>query len=67
MEITTSYHQQGREEGIKEGIKEGKREVALAALKKGFALEDIMEITGLDREKLLEIQKDSATAGSGDQ
>ncbi|HIE12467.1 MAG TPA: transposase [Desulfotomaculum sp.] len=58
MEITTSYHQKGREEGIKEGIKEGKKEVALTALKEGATLGFVMKITGLSREELLKIQKE---------
>lgn len=54
MEITTSYHEKGREEGIKEG----KKEVALTALKEGATLEFVMKITGLDKEELLEMQKE---------
>lgn len=37
------------------GIKKGIEKTALAALKKGFDLEIIMDITGLDRNKLLEL------------
>jgi predicted transposase/invertase (TIGR01784 family) len=57
MEITTSYHEKGREEGIKEGIKAKAMEVALTALKEGASLEFVMKITGLSKEELLEIQK----------
>ena len=61
MEITTSYHEKGREEGIREGreegIKEGIKEVALTALKEGASLEFVMKITGLSKEELLEMQK----------
>jgi hypothetical protein len=49
MEITTSYHEKGREEG--------KKEVALTALKEGASLEFVMKITGLNKKELLEIQK----------
>lgn len=54
MEITTSYHEKGREEGFKEG----KRNVALTALKEGASLEFVMKITGLNKEELLEMQKE---------
>lgn len=62
MEITTSYHEKGREEGMKEGMKEGirakAREVALTALKEGASLDFVMKITGLSKEELLEMQKE---------
>ena len=58
MEITTSYHEKGREEGIKEGIKAKARDVALTALKEGASLEFVMKITGLSKEELLEMQKE---------
>ncbi|MBF7084426.1 Rpn family recombination-promoting nuclease/putative transposase [Desulfallas sp. Bu1-1] len=69
LEITLEEMQQrakmeGKAEGIKEGkaegIKEGEMkkamETAKAALKKGFSVEDIMEITGLSRETVLKIK-----------
>ncbi|MBT9140664.1 MAG: hypothetical protein DDT30_01242 [Dehalococcoidia bacterium] len=54
MEITTSYHEKGREEGIKAKA----RDVALTALKEGASLEFVMRITGLDKEELLKMQKE---------
>ncbi|MGE5340836.1 MAG: hypothetical protein ACM3SY_05065, partial [Candidatus Omnitrophota bacterium] len=53
----------GREEGIEEGKKEGiekgrekeKNETAQNMLKKGFDIDTIMEITGLDKNKIQEI------------
>lgn len=50
-----------RNEGIEEGIKEGKIDDAYKMVKKGFNINDIIEITGLRREeiqKLYELSKD---------
>ena len=51
---------EGIREGIKEGIKEGElkkaMETAEAALRKGFTIEDIIEITGLTKEVVLKIK-----------
>ena len=45
---------------IKEGKKQEKIEIALAALKKGYSIDDIAEITGLDKKAILELkEKDS--------
>ena len=43
----------GRKEGKIEGRKEGKLETAEKMLKKGFKIEDIVEITGLSEEQIL--------------
>jgi len=37
---------------------EGKVEVARTALKKGFSVDDVAEITGLSREAVLELKKE---------
>jgi len=62
MQITTSWHEKGREEGIKEGIKEGeikgKMETARAALKKGLPVDIIVEITGLTEETVLKLKNE---------
>ncbi|HEY5561123.1 MAG TPA: hypothetical protein VIK72_05070 [Clostridiaceae bacterium] len=50
-----------RKEGFEEGIKEGKLEDASKMVKKGFIIDDIIEITGLkkeDIEKLHELNKE---------
>lgn len=50
-----------RKEGIKEGIKEGKLEDANKMVRKGFSIDDIIEITGLRKdeiEKLYELNKE---------
>ena len=54
-----------RKEGIEEGIKEGKKvekfEAATRMVKKGFVIDDIIEITGLKNEeiqKLYELNKE---------
>lgn len=44
--------EEGRKEGQKEGILEGKLEDARNMLKKGYPLEDVLEITGLSAEDL---------------
>ena len=41
---------QGLEEGIKKGIKEGKKEVAKKMKEKGLSINEIIEITGLEKE-----------------
>ena len=49
-------HQKGLEEGekkgIKKGLKEGKIEIAKNMLKKGYKIEDIVEISGLSIEEI---------------
>jgi len=52
MQITTSWHEKGREEGKKEG----KRETARAALGKGLPVDLIADITGLTREAVLKLK-----------
>ena len=41
----------------RQALVEGKVEVAKAALRKGFSVEDVAEITGLSRETVLELKK----------
>ncbi|WP_026896032.1 hypothetical protein [Clostridiisalibacter paucivorans] len=43
---------EGRLEGKKEGKREGKIEVAKKLLKKGLSIEEVLEITELDIEKI---------------
>ena len=43
---------QGLEEGIKKGIKEGKKEVAKKMKEKGLSINEIIEITGLEKEEI---------------
>jgi len=53
MQITTSWHERGREQGkIERDI-----ELAKKALKKGYSIEDIIELTGLQRETLLKLKE----------
>jgi predicted transposase/invertase (TIGR01784 family) len=56
MQITTSWHEKGREEGKIEGKKEGKIETAKAALRKGLPADLIAEITGLTQEAVLKLK-----------
>ena len=44
---------EGRRDGMKDGIKRGKRETAKNMLKKGFDMGEVMEITGLSEEEIL--------------
>ena len=44
---------QGLEQGLEQGLKEGKKETAKNMLKKGFSINDIIEITGLTEEEIL--------------
>ena len=52
----------GMEKGIREGQTkgkiEGKVEVARAALKKGLSMDDVVEITGLSMETVLELKRE---------
>ena len=41
-----------KEEGIKEGKKAGKIEDAKKMIKKGYSVEEICDITGLEREEI---------------
>ena len=45
--------EKGREEGLEEGIKSTKIETARNMFKKGFSVEDIVEITGLSEKSIL--------------
>jgi predicted transposase YdaD len=48
MQITTSWHEKGREEG--------KKETAKAALEKGLPVDLIAEVTGFTRKAVLELK-----------
>ena len=48
--------QKGIEKGIEKGSQEAKLNIAKKALMQGIDINTVMLITGLDREKLLEIQ-----------
>ncbi len=53
----TQIEQWLREEGRQEGREEEKKEIALAALKKGLPVEDIIDITGLDKKTILKLKE----------
>jgi predicted transposase/invertase (TIGR01784 family) len=53
----TQIEQWIREEGRAEGKIEGKIEIALLAIKKGLSVDDITDITGLDKSTILELKK----------
>lgn len=53
--------EEGIEEGIKEGIKEGKIVVARKALKKGYSIEEIIELTELTKEQIEKIKNDDSS------
>jgi predicted transposase/invertase (TIGR01784 family) len=50
--------EQGREQGLKQGLKQGLEQTARNALVKGYSLEEIHEITGLDIETVRKLQVD---------
>ena len=47
----------GRREGIQQGIQLARQEDALKMLKKGYPIEDVMEITGLSRQEIEALMK----------
>ncbi len=48
---------EGKIEGKSEGKIEGKVEVARTALRKGFSVDDVTEITGLSKETVMELKR----------
>jgi len=48
---------EGREEGMEEVEKKGKRETASNMLKKGFNIDMIVELTGLEQDEIEALQK----------
>ncbi len=66
MTLAEVYMEKGKKEGKEEGKKEGKREGKLEGklevtknlLTKGFSVEDIVEVTGLEREQIEEIKSE---------
>ena len=42
-----------KKQGMEQGLKQGKKETAKNMLKKGFSINDIIEITGLTEEEIL--------------
>ncbi len=51
--------EQGLEQGLEKGLEQGLKMTltALQAFREGKELEEVMNLTGLERDKLLEIQK----------
>ncbi len=49
---------QGRKQGREEGLEKGKVTIAKALLKKGVAIDVIIDVTGLDRDKIQTLQED---------
>lgn len=47
-----------REEGIEEGIKQGIEQVAKKMIKLNMTVEDIMNVTGLKEEEILQIKNE---------
>lgn len=47
--LKQQYEKAGKEKGKQEGIKENQKEIAKAMLSKGYAIEEIMELTGLSK------------------
>ena len=55
MEIMTSYERKGREEGKQQG----KIDVAKIMLEKGKSINEILDLTGLRREEIEKLKKES--------
>ena len=51
-QVIQERYERIKNEGIKEGIKEGNLQTAEKMLNKGFAIEDIIECTGLTNEQI---------------
>ena len=46
--------EEGMEKGMEKGIEEGKLEDARRMLDKGFSLDDVVDVTGLSRDVILD-------------
>ena len=57
MTIAEGLEAKGKAEGKAEGKIEGQREVALNALNKGYAIETIVDLTGLDIDVVEQLQR----------
>ena len=55
-EAVKVWREEGLEEGLQKGLERGRKEVARSMLAKGFALDVIMECTGLDKKALLSLR-----------
>ena len=49
--------EEGMQKGIEKGIEEGMQKVAANALIKGMSVEDIIDLTGLTKEQIVEISE----------
>lgn len=63
LELTTSWHEKGREEGLAEGLENKAVEVAQKLLAMGLSLEQIQQATGLTKERISSLGEE--TPGSG--
>jgi predicted transposase/invertase (TIGR01784 family) len=52
----SALREEGFKDGEKKGIEKGRRETARAALRKGYPIDDIIDITGLSRETVLSLK-----------
>ena len=58
MTYVTSFERVGEKRGIKIGEKRNTKKIAVKMLKRGDSIEDIMELTDLTREEILDIKKE---------
>jgi len=56
-EMLTTWEEEAMEKGIEKGIEKEKIEVEKKALKKGFSIEDVVEITGLTLEQIENLKR----------
>ena len=53
----TRKFREGKEEGLREGAQQKAEETAIKMLKKKYPINEIVEMTNLTKEKVLELQK----------
>jgi predicted transposase/invertase (TIGR01784 family) len=55
--VLSDAERAGLEKGLKEGMEKGVEKVAVACLKKGLPIEDIIELTGLTADEIRRLQE----------
>jgi len=57
-EIARWLREEGRKEGRKEGWDKGREQTAKAALRKGYPVDEIVDITGFSEETVLRLKRE---------
>lgn len=63
-EVIDQIESRGRQEGRREGRQEGRRATALRMLRKGYEVEEVVEVTELDREEVIALAEQVAAERS---